>query len=68
MDNAYREVPNLNFGQRSMGYFMSLSVIWQRVLRYELSSHSNAGIVGSNLTQGMEVSVCFFSMIVLSCV
>jgi hypothetical protein len=37
-----------------------------RALRYELSS--DAGIVGSNPTGGMDVSMCVYSVFVLSCV
>jgi hypothetical protein len=31
-------------------------------------ARSNAGIVGSNLTQGMDVCICVYSVFVLSCV
>jgi hypothetical protein len=31
-------------------------------------ARSNAGIVGSNATQGMDVCVCVYSVFVLSCV
>jgi hypothetical protein len=31
-------------------------------------AHSNAGIVGLNPTQGMDVCVCIYSVFVLSCV
>jgi hypothetical protein len=41
---------------------------WPRDLRHEPFDLSNAGIVGSNPTQGMDVCVCVYSVFVLSCV
>jgi hypothetical protein len=43
---------------------------WPHGLRHKLSSlaRSNAGIVGSNPTQGMDVCVCVYSVCVVLCV
>jgi hypothetical protein len=35
---------------------------------WNVFARSNAGIVGSNQTQGMDVCVCVYSVFVLSCV
>jgi hypothetical protein len=37
-------------------------------LVFTVFGRSNAGIVGSNRTQGMDVCVCFYSVFMLSCV
>jgi hypothetical protein len=42
---------------------------WPRGLRHKLVfACSNTVVVGSNLTQGMDVCVCIYSVFVLSCV
>jgi hypothetical protein len=55
---------------RPMGKKVKLTLYcqsqWPRGLRHELSS--NAGIMGSNPTQGMDVYMCVNSVFMLSCV
>jgi hypothetical protein len=63
---AKREVTERSFLTET--FFSSLSQ-WPRGVRHELVfAHSNAGIGGSNPTQGMDVCVRLFSICVVLCV